>query len=152
MHYEPNDLPQEMMDQIHRLLRAINLSGCFEVEFLSDKEGRLYFLEINMRYSGSNQGMLCGGVNLPMEWALAELTGSIDESGIAPRQDRYYAMNEHFDIPLLLHGKVSFFKWLHDFWKADCYYILDWRDMKPPLAYGFNYVRRKLRQFFKPGA
>lgn len=152
MYYDANDLPDSLIDGIRRVIRAIHFSGCFEIEFLQDKQGNLFFLEINLRYSGSNQGMDCGGVNLPLEWALSELTGSIDESAISLRGERFYVMNDFLDIPLMLHGKVSFFKWLHDFWRADCYYVLDWRDLKPPLVYGYNCVCRKLGRFFKPGA
>lgn len=150
MYYEPNDMEPEMLEGIKQMLRTIQFSGCFEIEFLQDKQGNLFFLEINLRYSASNQGMDCGGVNLPMEWALAAITGHLNETSIPLRTDRYYVMNEKLDIPgMLLTRKISFPAWLRDFRRAECCYLWDKHDMKPALLCAWYDVRGRIMRLVK---
>lgn len=145
MYYEPNDMGPEMLEGIKKMLRTIQFSGCFEIEFLRDKQGHLHFLEINLRYSASNQGMDCGGVNLPMEWALAAITGRFDAADIPLRTERYYVMNEVLDIPeMLLKRKITFSQWWRDFRKAKCCCVWDKHDMKPALLYAWCCISGKI--------
>lgn len=151
MYYEANDLPAQLLDSVKRAIQTIRFSGCFEVEFLQDKHGKLFFLEINWRYSASNQGMTCGGVNLPMEWALAEITGGVDEAGLSPRPDRYFVMNDILEFSMLLHGKLSVRDWMRDFWKADCHYLWDRKDIKPTLMYAYLSIKQLVCKLCKRG-
>ena len=131
MYYEINDLSESLQQKICKYLQLVNFSGCFEIEFLQDNNDNLYFLEINFRYSGSNQGMYYGGVNLPLEWAIAEIKGEMSEN-IKLRNERYYVMNEYLDIKNVLSGKMSLAKFLKDF--SNSYkYIYDNKDLKPIL-------------------
>lgn len=98
MYYDIYYLPEEVLEAIRRAIRKLGFNGCFEIEFLQDKEEHLFFLEINMRYSASNQGMRYGGVNLPLEWALAESSGQLHTDSITLRKKRFYVMNEIVDI------------------------------------------------------
>lgn len=150
MYYEKNQLPDYLIDGIQKAIRAIGFSGCFEVEFLQDKSGNLYFLEINLRYSGSNQGMLYGGVNLPMEWALSQLDGCISTHDIKLRDDRFYIMNEAKDIDYFLMSKKTTLKeWLKDVRKASGFYIFDKHDLMPAIVYYTFYTLRKIRALFR---
>lgn len=144
MYYERNDLPDSVQQGIQRAIKTIGFSGCFEVEFLQDKEGKLYFLEINLRYSTSNQGMRQGGINLPMEWALSEINGKLSTQDISLRNDRYYAMNEMVDIDyFLMQHRISWRTWLEDARRAECFYIFDKHDIVPALAYFTIYAAKK---------
>ncbi len=149
MYYEKNDLPESLMEGIRKAIKTIGYSGCFEFEFLQDKSGNLYFLEINLRYSGSNQGMRHGGVNLPMEWALAELNGKISTQDIIP-MERYYIMNDKTDIDyFLLSGKISLKEWLKDVWRSKGFFIFDKHDLMPAIVYYTFYTLRKIRALFR---
>lgn len=67
MCYYKNNLSNEILANISQYIKHLNYSGCFEIEFLQDYNDKLHFLEVNFRFSASNQGMYWGGVNLPLE-------------------------------------------------------------------------------------
>lgn len=132
MYYEACQPPKKIENGIQQMLRSMNFSGCFEVEFLLDKNDELHFLEINPRFSASNQGMLAGGINMPLEWALSELYGRVDESSIKLHDKPYYVMNEFTDFSKhVLTGHVSVFKWIKDWRNSLSLYYYQKEDPTP---------------------
>ena len=125
----------------------MNFSGCFEVEFLLDKNDKLHFLEINPRFSASNQGMLAGGVNMPLEWALSVLYGRVDESSIKLHNKPFYAMNEFTDFAKqVLTGHVSVFNWIKDWRNSSCLFYYQKGDTFPFYSELKIRIIRKLRK------
>lgn len=51
-------------------IREIGYSGLFSVEFIRDKQGNDYFMEINFRNDGNSISVTNAGVNLPYIWYL----------------------------------------------------------------------------------
>lgn len=143
MYYQPfrND---DLQRKVQAMLKKIRFSGCFEIEFLVDKDNQLHFLEINLRFSASNYGVNNGGVNMPYLWAKSVLLNKIDTSVAATKQDRYYVMNEMEDISYA--REVGWLKWLKQLITADGYYLYNCKDLKPFYAYWFGY---KLKRVFK---
>lgn len=147
MYYERNRLPDDLNRNIEKAIRKIGFNGCFEIEFLQDKEERLFFLEINLRYSASNPGMRHGGVNMPLEWALAESEGHLCTDSIILKEKRFYAMNEIIDIETqLLAGRISLTNWLKDVWRADSFYLFSAKDPMPFMKYSVLMGKRMLRK------
>lgn len=65
----------EVYNQICQILRRTRFNGIFSVEFLIDKNDKLYFLEVNFRNSTWSYAFTFGGVNMLYEWAIATLGG-----------------------------------------------------------------------------
>lgn len=150
MYYEAKEPPAPIADGIRKMLREMNFSGCFEAEFLVDKNEQLHFLEINLRFSASNQGMQAGGVNMPLEWALATVNGKVDETKIALRTQRYYVMNEFMDFAKhVLSGEVSIFRWIKEMKEASSLYYYCKDDKAPFYSELKIRVARKLRGLLK---
>lgn len=147
MYYEKCQPPKEIANGIQQMLRRMNFSGCFEVEFLLDKNDKLHFLEINPRFSASNQGMLAGGVNMPLEWALSVLYGRVDESSIKLHNKPFYVMNEFMDFANhVLTGHVSVFNWIKDWRNSSCLYYYQKGDTFPFYSELKIKIIRKLRK------
>lgn len=147
MYYDKCQPPKEIANGIQQMLRRMNFSGCFEVEFLLDKNDKLHFLEINPRFSASNQGMLAGGVNMPLEWALSVLYGRVDESSIKLHNKPFYVMNEFTDFAKhVLTGHVSVFNWIKDWRNSSCLYYYQKGDTLPFYSELKIRIIRKLRK------
>lgn len=135
---------QDMLRKIKKMIQEINFSGCFEVEFLIDKNQQLHFLEINMRFSGANYGVNIGGVNLPYVWALSTLENKIDTAGLILKQSAYYVVNDMMDYQFA--KETGYLKWLKQMLSADGYYLFNRKDLKPFFHFWFGY---KMKRLFK---
>ncbi|MCR4440819.1 MAG: ATP-grasp domain-containing protein [Peptococcaceae bacterium] len=61
----------ELVEQGLKLLKDLNWTGIAELEFLVDKQGKAYFMEINPRFWGSLHLAVIAGVDFP--WLLYKL-------------------------------------------------------------------------------
>ena len=119
----------ELYDKLKTFLQEIHFSGCFEIEFLQDHNDQLWFLEINMRFSGANYGVNVGGVNLPYLWAQSLVANKIITSDIQLCQDKYYVTNDINGISSI--GRVKFRDWIRAFIHTDGYYVYNKHDRSP---------------------
>ena len=110
-------------------IREIGYSGLFSAEFLRDKNGGDYFMEINFRNDGNSIAVTNAGVNLPYIWYLA--SQNIDyRSEITPLHDEY-VMPEFDEMSLYIHGDISLSEWKNDMERATSYMDFDAEDPKP---------------------
>lgn len=137
----------ELQQKLQRMFKAIGFSGCFEVEFLVDKQNELHFLEINLRFSAHNYGTNVGGFSLPYEWAKATLLGKIEIDETALRKDRYLYMNEMYDANFA--KEVGRFKWLGQLLSADGYIYYNKKDIWPLLSRYVQKAQHKIKKILK---
>lgn len=122
----------ELFEPIHRLFEKIGFNGIFEVEFLVDKNGNTYFLEINFRSSAWVYAFNKCGVNLPYMFALSTLQNKLDVSSENIKKLPFSLMNPVADFRSnVLTRKVSLWQWLREFKSADCFFYYNRHDMKP---------------------
>jgi len=138
---------EDLKEKIKKLIKKVGFSGCFEIEFLEGKDGGLYFLEVNFRFSASNYGVNYGGVNQPIEWALATIEGKINESKFNLLQQLFVVMNEPKDIRSV--RKTGILKWIWQFVTADSWYLYNAKDANPFFAYLYQKVIKKAKKIFK---
>ena len=142
----------DLMSRFKEIIRKCNYEGCFEIEFLIDREGNLWFLEVNFRYSFWNYALTYGGMNYPMMWAESADAGRIilpEESAYAklPVKTYFTAMSEPGDFAqCILREHGSFWKWLSDVRKADMLYFYNPKDPKPAWSFWFHKIKRKIRK------
>lgn len=142
MYYQPFH-NKELEHKVQAMLKKIKFSGCFEIEFLVDKEKNLHFLEINFRFSASNYGVNNGGINLPYLWAKSILQNTIDISGFHPKTERYYVMNEVTDMSSA--KNVGYVTWLKQLLTAEGHSLFNSKDIMPFINWCLQKVKRKLR-------
>lgn len=114
---------EKVMGWIKAMLKAVGFTGIFSVEFLIDKEDKLYFLEVNFRNSTWSYAYTCGGYNMPLLWAQATLDSSLDFSKMKPLEE-FTAMVEPDDFVenVVKHRTVGVWQWVRELKKAKCYY------------------------------
>jgi len=141
LRYEPLK-DTELINKIKLLMKKIGYSGVFGIDFIDDAEGNRWFLEVNFRFDAANYAIHYAGVNLPTLWAMSTLSGKIDLTDVKTIDHDFYVMNEMVDIKFA--RKAGIFKWLKQFFSADCYYLWNKKDIKPCFAYWWHYIKKHL--------
>ncbi len=122
---------KDMETKLQAMFREIGYEGIFEVEFLIDKDGTYYFLEINFRASAWNYTGSCAGMPLSYLWVKSMCNGYIDIADKMEFED-FTAMSEAIDFGKRVDsGKVTLAEWLKDFKEAKCTYYYNKDDYEP---------------------
>ena len=120
LEYRPLDASFPIAE-CRRFLRGISFSGLFSMEFLRGKDGLDYFMEINLRNDGNAICVTESGVNLPYVWYLFS-TGKLWKTETSKQVRSIIVMPEFDDFKNnVLKGKISFFRWLKDVHRTDCF-------------------------------
>lgn len=126
------DLPEGFLNSVRSLIAKIGFEGIFEIEFLVDKEGKLFFSEINFRNSTWSYISTVLGMPIPYLWSKAMVFGSIPEDAYRDIPQGFTAMVEPIDHrKRVVEGDTDLADWLVDFRNADCLFYLDEEDREP---------------------
>ena len=148
MYFKPFE-DSELAKKIQNLMQLCKYSGCFEIEFLIDENDNLCFLEVNFRFSYWNYALTYGGVNYPIAWAYATLTGNIDDS-LYHLKSYFTAMDEPGDYgQVVATKKMSIKSWIREMTHADVLYIYNKKDKKPAIKYWSKVCLDILKYKFK---
>ena len=121
----------EMEEKIRNLFKEIGYEGIFEVEFLIDKSGTYFFLEVNFRASAWNYSSTVAGMPLSYLWVKSMNSGHIDPSDKKEFED-FTDMSEVIDYGIRVDsGRISLAEWLRDFKAAKGTYYYNEKDMAP---------------------
>lgn len=136
----------ELLEPIQKLFEKTGYNGIFEMEFLVDKNGQTYFLEINFRSSAWIYAFNKCGVNLPYMYALSTLQNQIDTSCENIKKLPFSLMFSITDYKQNVStGKVPFWRWFREFLSTDCLLLYNRHDMKPFWVKLFRYLRLGLK-------
>ncbi len=122
-------------DLVERFIHEIGYSGLFSLDLLISN-GKLYFLEINLRSDGTMYMHTAAGVNFPQIWVQGNLNKNITVP-ISYKRPKTWGMTEI--------SYIKYLDWKHpveaikDWWKTDCYSIFSWKDPLP-FIYKFIYA------------
>lgn len=135
--------------RITKLLTEIGYEGIYELEFLVGEDGNYYFLEINLRNSGWSYASTVAGMPLPLLWAKSTINGYIDPDDIKTVKNGFRVIDDFNDFKARVMGqKMSLFKWMKEYFSADCRTTLGRYDSRPMFFYlvtrGMGKVKRKL--------
>lgn len=129
-------------NQIKEILKEVGYTGIFEAEFLVDKNGKKWFLEVNFRNSTWSYAYTYGGWNMPYLWAIGTLQGSIKTEKLK-RIKEFTAMSEEEDYDISVKsGMISFKEWFEDYKRADVHYLTNKKD---PWPYTYKLMRRTIK-------
>ena len=116
--------------KLRLLMKKTGYEGIFEAEFLIDKDGKYYFLEINFRASAWNYTGSLAGMPLSYLWVKSMDRGNIDPHDYK-KFDDFMCMSEAIDFGKRVDtGKISLIQWLFDFKQAKTF-IFNEKDPEP---------------------
>ena len=138
--------------ECEEFIRAIGYSGLFSMEFLRGKDGKDYFMEINMRNDGNAICVTASGVNLPYIWYCHCIKSEEWIQEASNRVREILVMPEFDDFVNVIKHKISLFQWIKDIYRTDCFMEYDRRDTKP-FYHGLlqqlsNYVKLVFKKVF----
>ena len=147
--YKKNELfheSEEFKIKLSKVFKEIHYSGVFEVEFIRDLSGKLYFLEINFRHTQYNHALTDMGVNFSKLWIDSINFKTIKGFNFHNIKNPSLVMHEIKDFRAsVLTKKISFFDWIKDFIKCDSYYIIDKKDLSFTILYFINSIKSILK-------
>lgn len=128
-------------DQVgcENFIRACNYSGLFSLEFIRDKEGNDYFLEINFRNDGNAYSVTAAGVNIPYIWVNSFVNKEVADCEKNNPIKSILVMPELVDIYQVFKRKITLRKWINDLKNTDCFLYYHKYDKKP--FYNFLYYQ-----------
>lgn len=132
----------KFLDECKKFIKQIGLCGLFSIEFIRDKNGNDYFMEINLRNDGNAICVTSSGVNLPYLWHGSQYTEIIDDNISVNTYKR--TLPEFDDFFLFRQHKISFMQWLKSIKEADSYMEFDKHDIRPFLYRILQLVISKL--------
>lgn len=146
LEYKPFDGFKCELSACKDFIKAIGYQGLFSMEYLRDKRGNDYFLEINMRNDGNGICVTGAGVNLPYIWYLHCLGLEYRAETVMPIKD-IFVMPEFDDFLCFVKTrKISCLRWIKDLRKTDLFMEFDYRDKKPFVMGIMNLFLRSIRR------
>lgn len=133
----------ELLEQCKTLIKRIGYIGLFDIEFIEDMRGNLWFCEFNLRsvmtsYCHTGAGILC-----PPFWAQSMLDDQVVD--VLPCKDEFLAMSELSDFfTRVVHGKTNLFRWLKECFSVDVHLLWNRKDIKP----FFVAIKQKISRSF----
>ena len=132
LHYESLDVFSVPIEESKLFVRRTGYSGLFSIEFLRDKNGVDYFMEMNFRNDGNAICVTASGTNLPFIWYLANTNGDVVSEISKIKFRPVYVMPEFPDLECFVYTKkISIVQWIKDVFLTDTFMVFNIRDIKP---------------------
>ena len=127
-----NNKNQEMAEIISKIMEDFGFEGIFEFEFLEDKDGNLWFLEINLRSAADGYATTVAGMSQVTLWCKAIENNKIPEDYYKDIPEGFLAIAECFDYDVRVKkGRISHGKWLREYFAMNCKLYKGRRDFVP---------------------
>ena len=111
-------------------MQEIRYSGLFSLELLKDRDGGIYFMEINFRNDGNSYSVTSAGVNLPYIWCIGNIGNLLFNEPLEFKKN-IYVMPVLVDIWQVVNNNISWDAWVKDLRKTDCFLHYNKKDIKP---------------------
>lgn len=125
----------EPIEECMKFLKETGFSGLFSMEFLRDKVGNDYFMEINFRNDGNAISVTEAGINLPWLWYLYCTQGSISFNSESEKIREVYICPELSELRFWIKGEISFRRMWKEIRQADSY--MDFASDDPAPTHGW---------------
>lgn len=130
LHYTQLDDGFCEIEKCKEFVRRTGYHGLFSLEFLRDKSGKDYFMEINFRNDGNAICVTAAGISLPYIWYLDCIGADYSQESnkeIKP----VYVMPDMAELKLLVTRQISIKDYVSDFKKTNRFMEYDKKDKKP---------------------
>ena len=149
-----NDVIDEaMMEKIRAFMKATGYSGLFDIDLVETEDGRLYFLEVNLRYGASGYVVTCEGINLPGIFADFMMKGTPvpdEEAVMALRADdskAYTFVSEKVLLENFSDGAATAGEIEEAFRTSEIHFVRNDEDKRPYRCYkqAFDKIKKRMR-------
>ena len=130
--YIKNINNEQFIKQASGMIQEIGLEGIWEYEFLVDKKGKMYFLEINFRNTVIGWATTVAGMPNITLWCEAMKAGKIDRRCYRKIPDGFTTMAECWDYDeRVKSGLLSHREWMKQYKKVNAKLYKGRNDFKP---------------------
>jgi predicted ATP-grasp superfamily ATP-dependent carboligase len=130
LHYTPLEDGFCEIENCKEFVRRTGYHGLFSLEFLRDKDGQDYFMEINFRNDGNAICVTAAGMSLPYIWYL-DCIGKDYSKESKKKISPVYVMPDMAELKLLATRQISLLDYISDFRKTTRFMEYDRKDKKP---------------------
>lgn len=130
-------------------IKKTGYSGLFSIEFIRDKEGHDYFMEMNFRNDGNSICVTASGINLPYIWYLYCSGGEWKKELASSNFRPVYVMPEFADFLTFAGRSIPLTKWFSDWKKTDQFMEYDRLDPKPFFVEIKHLVQRAFKKVIR---
>ncbi len=139
------------LDKCKDFISNLRFSGLFSIEFIRDKHGVDFFLEMNFRNDGNAICVTKSGFNLPYLWYLYCIGGDYKVFLSSCKLKPIYVMPELNDLYFVKSHEISLQQWLRDIKRTDAFMEYDSSDKLPFLlavkSMLLNAIKRRIFSF-----
>jgi len=146
LHYEHLD-GTEPVAECERFLRECGFRGLFSMEFLRDREGRDWFMEINFRNDGNAIAVTEAGANMPLCWFRYGVGAPTQTEPFSIRE--IYVMPEFDEIQLWNGQRIGWRRMWREMKQADAFMEYDPEDPAPTRGKSAFWGRLLMTALFK---
>jgi len=107
---------KQFIEKAAAMIAGIHFEGIFEFEFIVDKSGELYFLEINLRNTVNGWSTTVAGMPSAVLWCESMIRGEIDKGYYKKIPEGFTTMAECFDYDARVKtGIISHKEWMKQY-------------------------------------
>lgn len=128
---------EKLIRDIEKFVSGLKFDGLYDVDLIETTDGKIYFVELNMRFGGSGYAITKSGVNLPGMFADYMLLGKPIDTTCCVKDTGKDFVSEKILIEEYMKGRLSWQKYKDIMNKVEIHFIKDDEDRKP-----FNHFRR----------
>jgi len=121
---------QALIDDITRFLATLNFDGLFDVDLIEDKNGTMYFVELNLRYGASGYAVTECGANLPGMFADYMLLGKPIDMNCSVKEFHKPFISDKIMIEEYVNGFITKEEMKKHFDSVDIHFVYDAVDTK----------------------
>ena len=121
----PTEIQQELIDQISAFIGTLGYNGLFDVDLIEDTNGKMYFVELNLRYGASGYAVTESGANLPGMFADYMLLGKPIDLDVAVKEFRKPFISEKIMVEEYVNGYITAEERKAHFEKVDIHFVYD---------------------------
>lgn len=127
----PCEQRQQLIDDILKFIGTLKFDGLFDVDLIETADGKMYFVELNMRFGGSGYAITDSGVNLPGMFAdYMTLNKPIDFNCKLENPGKRF-ISEKIMIEEYSGGFLTWSEMKKKMAAADIHFIMDSEDKRP---------------------
>lgn len=120
-----------LIDSIVNFISSLKYEGLFDVDLIETIDGKMYFVELNLRFGGSGYAVTQSGVNLPGMYADYIFFSKAIDAGCEIKNVGKTFVNEKIMIDEYTKDRINFSKVRHCLKDNDIYFIKNDYDKGP---------------------
>lgn len=121
----PCEQEQALIDDVIKFISTLNFDGLYDVDLIETVDGKMYFVELNMRFGASGYAVTKAGINLPGMFADYMLKGKPIDLNCKLKETGQTFVSEKVLIEEYVKGRLSLGKFRHYMKNADIHFIAD---------------------------